>query len=396
MLRQLQHDVCFYRLNAFLIRAGPAKPYFCPAASFVSMTDNPRTASAADSPDDDAHFLQRLQPSRLILPIVIGLGVVGFMFWRSYRPGDLAPLAHARWEWLLITLGVLLARDFGYIYRIRHIAERELNYRQSLDVIMIWEFASCVLPSAVGGTAVASFILHKEGITLGKSMAYVMVTALMDNMYYVIMVPLVVLIAGAGLYPHEALHSGFITTLRIMFLVSYVAVTAYAGLMLYAIFINPRSVRRVLVRLFSMLVLKRWRRKAYHHGQEMALASVQLRGNPAVYWWRAAASTFFVWTARYLVIGCLIAAFVPMNADTFLFIFARNLTYKVLLLLAITPGGAGIVEGAFPTFFGKFIGTATLTSFMVLLYRVVTYYLYLVLGSIFLPRWVARVFAKGR
>ena len=359
------------------------------------MTDKPRTVSAADSPADDAHFLQRLRPSRLILPIVIGLGVVGFMFWRSYKPGDLAPLAHAKYWWLLVTLGVLLARDFGYIYRIRHIAERELNYRQSLDVIMIWEFASCVLPSAVGGTAVASFILHKEGISLGKSMAYVMVTALMDNLYYVLMVPLVVLVAGAGLYPHEALQGGFIATLRVLFVVSYVAVTAYAGLMLYAIFINPRSVRRVLVRLFSLPVLKRWRRKAYHHGQEMALASVQLRGNPAIYWWRAAASTFFVWTARYLVIGCLIAAFVPMDADTFLFIFARNLTYKVLLLLAITPGGAGIVEGAFPTFFGKFIGTATLTSFMVLLYRVVTYYLYLVLGTIFLPRWVARVFAKG-
>ncbi|GAA3956695.1 lysylphosphatidylglycerol synthase transmembrane domain-containing protein [Hymenobacter antarcticus] len=344
--------------------------------------------------EDDAHFLQRLQPSRLILPVVIGLSVVGFMFWRSYKPGGLAPLAQASWEWLLITLGVLLARDLGYIYRIRHIAERELSYRQSLDVIMIWEFASCVLPSAVGGTAVASFILNKEGITLGKSMAYVMVTALMDNLYYVIMVPLVVSIAGAGLYPHEALQGGFIATLRVAFVLSYIFVSAYAGLMLYAIFVNPRSVRRLLVRLFSWRLLRRWQRAAYKHGHEMMLASVQLRGNPAGYWWRAGLSTFFVWTARYLVIGCLIAAFVPMDTDTFLFIFARNLTYKVLLLLAITPGGAGIVEGAFPTFFGKFIGTATLTSFMVLLYRVVTYYLYLVLGSVFLPRWVARVFAK--
>jgi len=345
-------------------------------------------------PEDDAHFLQRLQPSRLIVPVLIGLSVVAFMFWRSYEPGELAPLANARWEWLLVTLAVLVARDFGYIYRIRHIAERELNYRQSLDVIMIWEFASCVLPSAVGGTAVASFILNKEGISLGKSMAYVMVTALMDNLYYVVMVPLVVLIAGAGLYPHEALEGGFIATLRVAFVLSYVFVSAYAGLMLYAIFINPKSVRRLLVRLFSLPGLKRWRRKAYLHGQEMVEASVQLRGNPPGYWWRAGLSSFFVWTARYLVIGCIIAAFVPMDTDTFLFIFARNLTYKVLLLLAITPGGAGIVEGAFPTFFGKFIGTATLTSFMVLLYRVLTYYLYLVLGTIFLPRWVARVFVK--
>ena len=343
-------------------------------------------------PEDDANFLQRLRPSRLILPVMLGLSVVGFMFWHSYQPGDLAPLAHAQWPWLLMTLLVLVARDAGYIYRIRHIAEQELNYRQSLEVIIIWELASCVLPSAVGGTAVASFILNKEGISLGRSLAYVMVTALMDNLYFVVMVPLVMLVAGAGLYPHEAMQGAFIATLKVMFLLSYVSVIAYAGLMLYAIFINPRSVRRLLVRLFSWRLLRRWQRSAYRHGQEMMDASLQLRGNPMSYWWRAALSTFFVWTARYLVIGCIIAAFVPMSTETFLFIFARNLTYKVLLLLAITPGGAGIVEGAFPTFFGKFIGTATLTSFIVLLYRVVTYYLYLVLGTVFLPRWVARVF----
>ncbi|WP_310393867.1 lysylphosphatidylglycerol synthase transmembrane domain-containing protein [Hymenobacter sp.] len=345
-------------------------------------------------PDDDANFLQRFQPSRLVLPVLLGLAVVGFLFYRSYRPGDLAPLAHADWRWLLVALLVLAARDLGYVYRIRHIAEAELTYRQALDVIMIWEFASCVLPSGQGGTGAAPFILEKEGIPLGRGLAYIMVTALLDNIYYVLMVPLVVLVAGAGLYPHEALQTGFVATLRVAFGVSYVFVTLYAGLMLYAIFVNPRSVRRLLVRLFSVKLLRRWRRKAYKHGQEMVTASVQLRGNGARYWWHAAVSTAFVWTARYAIIGCLIAAFVPMSAGTFLFIFARNITYKVILLIAITPGGAGIAEGAFPTFFGSFIGTATMTSFMVLLYRVVTYYLYLLLGSIFLPRWVARVFIK--
>jgi hypothetical protein len=172
------------------------------------------------------------------------------------------------------------------------------------------------------------------------------------------MVPLVVLIAGAGLYPHEALQTGFVATLRVAFGVSYVFVTLYAGLMLYAIFVNPRSVRRLLVRLFSLPILRRWQRKAYRHGQEMVLASVQLRGNGARYWWRAAVSTAFVWTARYAIIGCLIAAFVPMSTGTFLFIFARNITYKVILLIAITPGGAGIAEGAFPTFHDQLPGAA--------------------------------------
>ena len=346
----------------------------------------PPTPPAPAHPNADLAW--QLRPSRIVLPALIGLSVVAFLFWRSYRPGDLAPLLDAKWQWLLITLLVLWARDFGYIYRIRSIAEGELNWRQAFGVIVLWEFASCVLPSAAGGTAAAPLILNREGIPLGKAFAYTIVTAFLDNLYYVLMVPLVVWLASDGLYPH-GLQSAFVQTLRAIFIFSYVAVSVYSGLLLYALFINPRSVRRLLVRLTSARWLRRFRPLAYRQGQVMVQASAQLRGAGAAYWWRACLSTAFVWTARYVVIGCLIAAFAPMNTSTFLFIFARNITYKVILLLAITPGGAGIAEGAFPTFFGRFMGTAAMTSFLVLLYRIVTYYFYLALGVAYLPRWLA-------
>ena len=61
-------------------------------------------------------------------------------------------------------------------------------------------------------------------------------------------------------------------------------------------------------------------------------------------------------------------------------------------MVAVTPGGAGIAEVAFPTFFGSYLGS--FTAIIVLLYRIVTYYLYLILGSFFLPRWVKRVFSE--
>ncbi|RZK44540.1 MAG: flippase-like domain-containing protein, partial [Hymenobacter sp.] len=295
-----------------------------------------------------------------------------------------------RWEWLAVTLLVLWARDLGYIYRIRHIAAPgELSWGQAFGVIAMWEFATCVLPSAAGGTAAAPAILTKEGIPLGKSLAYTMVTAMLDNLYYVFMVPLVVWLAGRALYPHE-LNSTLVESLRVVFIVSYVAVTAYAILLLYAIFINPLSVRRLLVRVSSLRLLRRFRARAYRHGQELVSASAQLRGAGARYWWRASISTLFVWTARYAVIGCLIAAFIPTTGGEFLFIFARNITYKVVLLLAVTPGGSGIAEGAFPVFFGRFIGTAAMTSFIVLLYRIVTYYFYLLVGLAYLPRWAGK------
>ena len=359
------------------------------------MPPPPTPPPAPDVAAAESDLLRQLRPARMVWPVLIGLGVVGFLFWRSYVPGSLAPLANAKWEWLLATLLVLWARDLGYIYRIRYIAERELSWRQAFGVIVVWEFASCVLPSAAAGTAAAPVILTREGIPLGKAIAYTIVTAFLDNLYYVLMVPLVVWLAGAGLYP-QGLQSAFVQTLRAIFIFSYVAVSAYSGLLLYALFINPRSVRRLLVRLASTRLLRRFRRVAYRQGQEMVLASEHLRGAGAAYWWRASLSTVFVWTARYAVIGCLIAAFTPMTTGTFLFIFARNITYKVVLLLAITPGGAGIAEGAFPTFFGRFMGTAAMTSFLVLLYRIVTYYFYLALGVAYLPSWVTRTFRGGR
>ena len=339
-------------------------------------------------------ILSRLSPRRIIIPVVIGLTVVGLMFWHSYKPGDLAPLAQANWGWLGATFAVLAARDFGYIYRIRHLTHRALSWRQSLDVIMIWELASCVMPSAVGGTTVATFIIGKEGIPLGKSLAYVMVTAMLDNLYYVLLVPLVIVFAGDGLYPHEAVPGAFITTLKVFFGVSYVLVLFYSALMLYGLFVNPVAVRRLIVRVFSIKWLRKRRNWAYLQGHEMVLASEILRGAGWGYWARATISTAFVWTARYCVINTLIAAFAPLTASDHSLVFARNLIYKVVLLVALTPGSAGFAEVAFPTFFKKFIGSTTMVNFIVFLYRIVTFYLYLVLGSYFLPRWVARVVGK--
>jgi hypothetical protein len=131
-------------------------------------------------------LLENFSTRRILIPVVIGLGVVAYMLYRDPAARNLGALLDAKIHWLLITLLVLVVRDAGYMYRIRHITEKTLSWRQSVDVIMLWEFASCVMPSVVGGSTVATFILNKEGIPLGKSLAYVMVTAMLDNLYFVL------------------------------------------------------------------------------------------------------------------------------------------------------------------------------------------------------------------
>ncbi|PRY03952.1 hypothetical protein CLV24_13817 [Pontibacter ummariensis] len=331
---------------------------------------------------------------RILLPAALGLGVVGYMLYRSYEPEQVQTLLQASLPWLGITLLVLLIRDLGYIYRIHYITDKVLSWKKSFRVIMLWEFASCALPSAVGGSTVAAFILYKENIPLGKSIAQVMVTVLLDNLYFVLAVPVVFLLAQEAAMPAlDALTPTMRSSLEIAIIVSYVFVSLYAGLMSYALFFNPKGIKRLLIRISTVKFMKRWRLSLLNHANELLLASRHMRNKSLSYWARASVSTFFVWTARYTIIGCMIAAFTYLSADEHLLVFARNLVYKVILMMSVTPGAAGFAEIAFPAFFGMFLGG--FTTVIVLLYRLLTYYLYLVIGAIVFPRWAAYAFSKS-
>jgi glycosyltransferase 2 family protein len=328
-------------------------------------------------------LLSKFTPTRVMVPVIIGLSVTAYMFFRSYDLADLAPLAQAKVGWLVAAVLVLIIRDAGYIYRIRNITDKFLTWRNSLDVIVLWEFASALTPSVVGGTAVATFILNKEGIPLGKSLAYVMITAVLDNMFFVLAAPIVLLATAGHVFPN-------VEGLVWAFGVSYSLIALYTFLMIYALFINPRAFKWLLLRITSIRVLRKWKTDAFKHGNEILWASRQLKGNNAAYWTRAILSTIFIWCARYFLLNCLIAAFVEVNFADHMLIFSRNLIYWIVLLVAITPGGAGIAEIAFPSFFGSILGR--LSAVVVLFFRMLTYYPYLVLGSLFLPRWIIKVF----
>ena len=134
--------------------------------------------------------LKSLSPGKIVLPVLIGLAVFVFLIYQITEELDfdqiVNSIASANIAWIFAALVVLLARDAGYVYRIRHLTDKQLNWVSSIFVIILWEFASAVTPSVVGGTAVVVFIINKEGIKFGKSLAYVMLTAVLDNMFFVI------------------------------------------------------------------------------------------------------------------------------------------------------------------------------------------------------------------
>lgn len=329
-----------------------------------------------------------------MFPVLLGLGVMGFMFYENYTPNQLTSLANASPFWIAMALLLLFFRDFGYIYRIRLVTDKFLTWKQSFNVIMLWEFASCALPSVVGGSTIASYILYKEGVPFGKSLAQVMVTAMLDNFYFVLALPLVLIITKGHVLPEmEGLHEAVRQSLGIAFFISYLLVALYAFLMFYALFINPRAVKKSLLKIAHFQFLKRWRPSLFKHANELLIASQHLKHKSPKYWLKTSLATALIWTSRYAIIGCIIAAFSYLELYDHVIIFSRNLIYKIVLFVSVTPGAAGFAELSFPAFFGTFLGG--FTAIIILAYRLFTYYLYLCVGAFIFPRWANRVFSKA-
>jgi uncharacterized membrane protein YbhN (UPF0104 family) len=63
----------------------------------------------------------------------------------------------------------------------------------------------------------------------------------------------------------------------------------------------------------------------------------------------------------------------------------------ILMIGSPTPGGAGVAELMFSNFLGEFIDNKSLTILLTIIWRMMSYYPYIIVGAIVLPRWIKRV-----
>ena len=304
-------------------------------------------------------------------------------------------LKHIEWSWsmgfwLFAALLAMAARDFGYMMRLRTLTDKAFNWTQSFRVVMLWEFASSLSPSVVGGSSIAMFIINREGITMGKSTAIVLITAIMDEFFYISMVPIVLILLGPdALFPSQFEKEIFGVTLgtRELFWVGYIFIVLLVVVLSIAIFFKPRLFKYLLLKMFSWKILRKWRHKSLDTGNEIMEASIEYKNKSFSFWAKALGATYFSWMARFLTVNFLILAFVS-GADQLL-IFGRQLIMWVILLISPTPGGAGVAEFVFNGFLGDLIPFG-LAGILALLWRLFSYYPYLFIGALILPGWIQK------
>lgn len=293
---------------------------------------------------------------------------------------------NSTWWWLAGALLFMVGRDFFYMLRIRLLTKNKLDWKAAFYVIMIWEFASALSPGVVGGAAVAMFILNRETIPFGKATAIVIITAFMDNLFYVLMIPFVFLfIHHSELFPAEGSQA-----LVWWFWIGYAVIFSVSLLLYLTIFWYPKLATRFLLFIFRLPFLKRWSFIAKEWGKDIELASDEFKKEKRSHWVKVFLATFGSWISRYLVINAILNAFLDLGFIENMKILGKQLVLWLFMLVSPTPGGSGVAEYAFGELLGDFGATAILLAGMAILWRLISYFPYLFIGAIVLPAWVRR------
>lgn len=329
---------------------------------------------------------------KILLPTFIGLGVVAFMFSREFSVNDLKQVSVTGHTliWIFIAFCFMLGRDIGFVIRYRFLTEKQLTWKQCIKVTLLAEFGTAITPSSVGGSSMAVLFLAKENIPVGRSTAMVFVTLLLDEMFFVLTFPILLMfIPFHTLFAdNTALGSGVL----VLFIAAYIVKMLLCTLLIIGLFVRPQTIRWLIIKVFRLPFLRRWHYGAAKAGDDLIVSSREIRGKPFSYWFPLITATILSWCSRYLVVNAIFMAFFPVYDN--LLIFARQFVMWIVMVISPTPGGSGISEFIFKQYLSEFIPLAGVVPLIILLWRLLTYYNYLFVGALIVPGWVKKSFGK--
>jgi glycosyltransferase 2 family protein len=320
--------------------------------------------------------------SRRYVLLSLGISILSMaaVIWYTYEPGMLERISPKRLPGLGIALVVSMLRVFFIAAKMRFLSERTLSWAASFRVALSWDFASMVMPSTIGGAPMATYAMSCEGISIGKSTALTLYAMLLDQLWFVVAIPILLI---AGVY-YEIAPESVGTFGEGAMLMLYVAMLLYAAILAYGVLINPEALKKMVSKLFRLPFLRKHRARMEAETDGLVAASHELRAKSYVFLLKGFLISSLGWLSRIWVATIIVLSFVPADVGHS---FLRSLAMHLAGLLMPTPGGSGGLEGLFVLFQGPFMGERDyFIGIAVFMWRFIGYYITFAMGM-FAASW---------
>jgi glycosyltransferase 2 family protein len=207
------------------------------------------------------------------------LGVVAWLVLRNF---DVEKLEHIDWNartftWIGAAIVLLVLRHLAFASRMWVLSNGHFSFRKCIELIFIFEFSLCITPTTLGGSAVSLFVLTQERMSAARTTTIVLYKVVLDTIFFIGTFPILFAINGASIIrPYMTSLADGNWESRIFF-ASYLGMVGYGSFLFYGLFIQPTLIKRVLTTVTALPFLKRFQPRAAKLGDEIVLASAEMR-----------------------------------------------------------------------------------------------------------------------
>lgn len=319
----------------------------------------------------------------LFISLFLSISSLALVLYLTYTPDGFQHLKPKRLPGLFIALLVAVLKVWFSAAKIRFLADKQIGWWASVRVVLAWDFASAVTPSTIGGAPLGTYVMTRENITLGKSSAIVLYGLLLDQFFYMIAIP--VLLISAIYIDVVPENVGWVG--EGVMLVIYALLMGYGFLLGYGLLRDPASLKKVLRFLFNLPILKRFKDKVEPELDNLVNKSHELRKKPASFLIKGFMLSNMVWLCKIWLPTIVVLSFLPADE---LLSFMRSLAMMLASLFMPTPGGSGGVEGLFAVFQGPLMERQVFLGIAIFMWRLITYYLSIPAGMFVMSWYVNR------
>jgi len=273
------------------------------------------------------------------------------------------------------------------------LSDHHFSWKKSIELIFIWEFASAVSPTSVGGTAVALFFLAQEKLKSAKAITIVVYSVVLDSAFFILSLILLMIFVGPEIIRPGAHDFSLLDNFAISFFAVLFIMMLYGGLLFYGLFIDPNRLKAFICLFGRIKWLKKYRKYLQKTGDGIITASYELSNKNWIYHLKAFIATSLAWFMRFALVNAIIIGListVKTDFTTQILLYGRNQNMYVQTAFTPTPGASGFSEVMFGGFYSDFVpvGIALLIA---IIWRLITYYSYLFAGVIVVPNWIRKI-----
>ncbi len=316
------------------------------------------------------------------LAISLIFSIVSILILLAYTitPGQLNSLIQIHPAFLVAALTFQFCSWLVWGARMKVMAEAiggRISLKQSVGVVLSNLFAASITPGHAGGEVTRIQLLREFDLSAGDASAVVLGERMLDALFLGIAAPVGFLLFTQ----YVQISPGLI----VLFGIAAVVFVLLFFMLLY-IMGKPKKVKAVVRRIRWLFVKVRGPEKAERSLQK-TLQEIDVFHNSSKLYVKEekhALARGFLFTVLFWLLQFSIASLILAGLGSQPWILASFSAQTVLMMIAmvpLTPGNSGIAEASTAAIYSAFVSTSILGIF-ILAWRLITYYLNIVVGGL--------------